>query len=91
MSAWAETITLGELRSSRRLVLCTCRDCRHRAEVASEALIVRLGGQARAGWAARVMRCSRCGSRNVATQAGQVPRHPRLYPVRGASLNQRRD
>ena len=73
-------ITLGELRRSGRTVYCRCKACHHESCLAPRHLIERLGSDLRVISAARHLRCSRCGSKNVVSLPGERPKHPFQMP-----------
>lgn len=72
--------TLGEVASAGHSVFCWCNRCGHHAEMDAETLILRLGPEIAVPEIGPRMRCSGCGSKDVATRPhwpspGQVAGH----------------
>ena len=72
--------TLGELDAQGIAVFCWCNRCGHNAVLAIQPLIAALGPDYPVPEAGARLRCSSCGSKDVATRPdwpslGQVTRH----------------
>lgn len=72
--------TLGDLYVQGLKVFCWCNRCTHNAQLDPEPLCRRLGPQLPVPEAGARMRCSSCGSKDIATRPawpslGQVTRH----------------
>ena len=71
---------LGELRESGLGVFCWCNRCGHNAVLEIEALVERLGPALPVPEVGALLRCTGCGSKDIATRPawpglGQVARH----------------
>ena len=71
---------LGDLLEDGIPVFCWCNRCSHNATVALDLLIARLGPAMPVPEVGATMRCSSCGSKDVATRPawpslGRVTRH----------------
>lgn len=72
--------TLGELAAERLRVFCWCNRCGHNAAIDTARLIAELGPDFPVPEVGARLRCSGCGSKDVATRPhwpglGQVARH----------------
>ena len=72
--------SLGELAEAGLKVFCWCNRCGHNAEVPIETLVAQLGPAFPVPEVGARMRCSGCGSKDIATRPawpglGQVARH----------------
>lgn len=72
--------TLGDLRRAEVDVFCWCNRCGHNAEAATAMLIGQLGPDFPVPEIGTRMRCSSCGSKDIATRPfwpsqGQITRH----------------
>lgn len=72
--------TVGELAAAGIDVFCWCNRCAHNAQVAADRLAAELGPTLPVPEVGARMRCSGCGSKDVATRPawpslGQVARH----------------
>lgn len=72
--------TLGELVDDGIAVFCWCNRCSHNAVLESQALAATLGPAMAVPEIASRLRCSGCGSKDIATRPawpglGQVTRH----------------
>ena len=75
-----QAASLGELVAEGLAVFCWCNRCGHNAEVAVETLFGQLGPDFPVPEVGARMRCSGCGSKDIATRPawpglGQVTRH----------------
>ena len=61
-------LALGTLADQGLNVLCRCHRCGHRAVMPAEALIAQVGADLPVPELGAKMRCSGCGSRDVATR-----------------------
>lgn len=74
-------MTLAQLDEQALLVFCWCNRCGHNAEVSTGPLISRLGPLFPVPELGILMRCSHCGTQDVATRpawpayGGQIARH----------------
>jgi len=74
------TAVLGDLLEARIGVFCWCNRCGHNAEAATAMLVKQLGPEFPIPEIGAKMRCTSCGSKDVATRPawpsqGQVARH----------------
>ena len=60
--------TLGQMVEQGLDILCWCNRCHYHAEVGSKALMGRLGPHCGVPAIGSSMRCSSCGSREIATR-----------------------
>jgi hypothetical protein len=72
--------TLGQLAAQQVGVFCWCNRCGHNASLAAAQLITRLGPACPVPEVGAHLRCSGCGTKDVATRPdwpslGQVARH----------------
>jgi hypothetical protein len=72
--------TLADLRTADVGVFCWCNRCGHNAEAATAMLIAQLGPAFPVPEIGSRMRCSACGSKDIATRPswpsqGQITRH----------------
>ncbi len=70
-------MTLGELEAKAVAVLCWCNRCSHCASVSAAVLTAQLGPQVPVPEIGVHMRCTGCGSKDIATR----PDWPPLGPV----------
>lgn len=75
-------VALGDLRRERVEVFCWCNRCAHNAVVPVEVLIAQLGPDFPVPDVGAHLRCSGCGSKDIAARPawpslGQVTRHHR--------------
>jgi len=70
-------ISLGELQAEGLDVFCWCNRCSHSGVVALAVLLAQLGPNAPVPEVGARMRCSGCGSKDIATR----PNWPTLGPV----------
>lgn len=73
-------MSLGDLADARVGVFCWCNRCGHHAEAATAMLLSQLGPDFPVPEIGARMRCSACGSKDIATRPawpshGQVTRH----------------
>jgi hypothetical protein len=71
---------LGDLQSAKVGVFCWCNRCGHHAEAATAMLIAQLGPEFPVPEIGARMRCSACGSKDIATRPawpsqGQITKH----------------
>lgn len=71
---------LGDLLSAKVGVFCWCNRCGHNAEAATAMLVSQLGPEFPVPEIGARMRCSACGSKDVATRPawpsqGQITKH----------------
>ena len=71
---------LGDLLSAKVGVFCWCNRCGHHAEAATAMLVAQLGPDFPVPEIGARMRCSACGSKDVATRPawpsqGQITKH----------------
>jgi hypothetical protein len=71
--------TLGDVATAGHNVFCWCNRCGHNSEVDAQVLIARLGPAIPVPEIGPRMRCSGCGSKDVATR----PAWPSQGPVAG--------
>lgn len=72
--------SLGDLKGAKVGVFCWCNRCGHSAEAATAMLIQQLGPEFPIPEIGTRMRCTSCGSKDVATRPawpsqGQITRH----------------
>jgi hypothetical protein len=72
-----KAITLAELRDAKVDVFCWCNRCGHNAVLAADRLLAELGPGFPVPELGGRMRCTGCGSKDVATR----PAWPSLGPV----------
>lgn len=69
--------TLGEMAAARLDIFCWCNRCGHNATIATATLLAEMGPHVAVPEIGAGLRCSGCGSKDVATR----PAWPSLGPV----------